>query len=128
VLEAASGSTRGREAGLRGARLSALPYARIVLIALGKQRKTCFFFSSLVGRARARESSDHAASIAGKKNRNERNIGLTVETDEIEREKGIVFMGIPSAFPMKRVRSSACPEKQRACPPRVVFQSALLIE
>jgi hypothetical protein len=41
--------------------------------------------------------------------RNERNIGLTVETDEIEREKGIVFMGIPSAFPMKRVRSSACP-------------------
>jgi len=107
VLEAASGSTRGREAGLRGARLSALPYARIVLIARRKATQNLLFFFPVMSEERERRSPITRRHRAEK--RNERNIGLTVETDEIEREKGIVFMGIPSASPMKRVRSSACP-------------------
>ena len=73
VLEAASGSTRGREAGLRGARLSALPHARIVLIARRKATQNLLFFFLLVGRARAAES-DHAASIARKNETNETSV------------------------------------------------------
>jgi hypothetical protein len=123
VLEAASGSTRGREAGLRGARLSALPYARIVLIARRKATQNLLFFFQM---SEERERRSPITRRRSREKRNERNIGLTVETDEIEREKGIVFMGIPSAFPMKRVRSSACPRVPAAR--SNVFQSALLIE
>jgi hypothetical protein len=93
VLEAASGSTRVRETGLRRARLSAHPSARIALIiALYRRKAKPSFRAFATFRRRKRGEREPSVSRARAEliPRAERNPsvgGLTVETDAFKPEK-----------------------------------------
>jgi hypothetical protein len=86
VLEAASGSTRVRETGLRRARLSAHPSARIArIIALYRRKaKPSFRAFATFRRRKTGERREHARARA---ERNPSVGGLTVETDAFKPEK-----------------------------------------
>jgi hypothetical protein len=85
VLEAASGSTRVRETGLRRARLSAHPSARIALIIALYRRNKQNLLS--VRSRRSGEGRQESVACRARAERNPSVGGLTVETDAFKPEK-----------------------------------------